>query len=203
MKRIVFLTSFLLCLTHLTFAQKSAIDKAVDSCCKCLEAIKDKIKSPADFDKYGQGCIVKGAMPFINEISKEEQIPIEDLDEDIGEKLGQKIGLKLVSECTVFLELIAQYASEDEEEDAVTGKVSGVVSSVDIMEYVYLNIKESSGKVVKVIWVEYFSGSDDFKNDPALLKGKNVEASWKQAEIYNISQKDFITVKKLTSLKLK
>jgi hypothetical protein len=194
---------FLFIFTAPAFGQKSSMDKAVDSTCKCLEAIKDKIKNSADFDKLGQGCIIKAALPYIEGISKEENIPIKELNEDVGEKLGQKIGMKLISGCPAFMELISLYSNDNKDSDIVTGKSSGVVTNVDISDHVYLNIKESSGKITKVIWVEYFPGSDEYKSNPAALKGKQVEVEWKQTEIYYIAQKDFAIVKQVSKLTVK
>lgn len=202
-KTILFTLTLFIFFTATAQDKRMAIDKAVDSTCKCLEAAKDKIKTPADFNKYGEGCIIKSAMPFLEEIAKEENIPIDLLDdgEEIGEKLGNKIGMKLVTDCPAFLDLVAQYAG-DGDEGEVTGKVNGTVSSVEVGEHLYINVREQSGKVVKLVWLQYFPGADDFKSSPDTLKGKKVNIQWKQVELYTVKQKDFITVKQLTKLEL-
>ena len=203
-KAILFTLTFFTVFIATAQTKRTAIDKAVDSTCKCLEAAKDKIKSEADFDKIGEGCIIKSAMPFLSEIAKEENIPIDLLDdgEEIGEKLGNKIGMKLIIDCPAFLDLIAQYANNEGDEAEVTGKTSGTVSSVETGEHLYINVREQSGKVVKLVWLQYFPGADDFKSSPDALKGKKVKIQWKQVELYTVKQKDFITVKQLVKLEL-
>lgn len=203
MKQAFLLVLTIFIVTVATAQKRSAIDKAVDSTCKCLEAVKAKIKSPEDFDKYGEGCVIKSAIPFLPEIAKEEKIPLDELgdDDEIGDKMGKKIGLKLVTDCPVFLELVAQYSGEDDEDEGeVTGKLKGTVTSVEAGDHLYINVKEETGKIVKLVWLQYFPGVDDFKSSPDALKGKKVSVQWKQVEVYAVKQKDFVTVKQVVKL---
>lgn len=182
-------------------AQQKAIDKAADSTCRCLTAMKDSIKTEADFEKAGENCTIKGMLPYLEEIAKEENISLEDIDdeEEVGEQLGEKIGMKLVVNCPFFIELITQLDIFDEEK-TVTGEISGSVTDVETNDHVYLHIKDQSGKITKLIWLEYFPGSDEFKSHPGQLKGKNVTIKWKQIELYLVRHKDFIVSKVITKL---
>lgn len=180
------------------FAQKNYLDKVTDSTCKCLEASKDKIENAADFDKVGEACIIKSALPFLDSFAKDENMPVEDFDEEMGHKLGQKIGMKLITSCPFFIDLMALYS--EEANDIVTGKASGLVTGVQISDHVYLDIKELSGKITKLAWVQYFPGAGAFKSSPSGLKGKRVEVEWIQQEIYVIAKKDFVTMKVITKL---
>jgi hypothetical protein len=182
------------------FAQKTALDKAADSTCKCLTAVRDKIKSSQAFDEKGQACILKSVAPFLADISKEENISLEELNKDVGEKLGNKIGYKLFATCPAFAELASQYIAGENEE--ATSETTGIVTDVLISDQIYLNVKDKTGKIIKLAWIEYFPGSDDYKTAPASLKGKKVTLEWKQIELYNVKQKDFITTKEITRLSL-
>ncbi|TMI69735.1 MAG: hypothetical protein E6H09_18775 [Bacteroidetes bacterium] len=185
------------------FTQKNYLDKVTDSTCKCLEAGKAKVKSEADLDKLGENCILKAATPYLDSFSRDENVKIEDLDGEIGNKIGQKIGMKLVTNCPAFVELIATFSNSQDEPEVVTGKTSGTVTAVTTSDHIFLSIKEASGKITRLAWIEYFPGADEYKSNPALLKGKQVEVEWKQSEIYNIANKDFAIVKVISKLRVK
>ena len=187
------------CGTISAFAQKNYVDNVADSACKCMEAIKNKIKNASDFDKQAEACILNAALPYMDTFAKEENIPVEELNEDMGSILGKKIGMKLVANCPLFIELAQAYSAGDEK-DIVTGTATGVVTAVQISDHVYLTIKEASGKITKVVWMYYFTGADDYKANPARVKGRKVEVDWEEADIYFIVKKDFSTVKAISKL---
>ena len=197
MKKYLAVVIFIVCAIP-AFTQKNYLDKVADSTCQCLEKGKEKIKSAADFDKLGEICIMKAATPYLDSFARDENIPVEELDDKLGDKLGQKIGLKLVTNCPVFVELMAAHYTDDEK-----NVITGLVTGVQISDHVYLTIKEPSGKITKVVWLEYFSGADTYKSNPARLNGKKVEVEWEETDLYYIAKKDFITVKVITKLVVK
>ena len=185
-------------------AQKTALEKVVDSSCKCLNGLRGKIKNGDDFNKLGQGCIMSAAAPYLEEIAKDEGISMDSLDSDGGEKLGQKIGIKLATSCPAFLEMYAQYGQNEEESSVVKGTVKGTITLVDPSSGNFtLTIKDDAGKLTKLTWLTYFEGADDYKANPLLLKGKKAEITWVQVELYSVKQKDFIVVKEVTGLSVK
>lgn len=193
----------LIAFTVPAFSQKSYLDKVADSTCKCMEAGKNTVKTESDLDKLGERCIMKSALPFIDSFAKEEGLKVDEIDSEFGNKVGQKIGMKLLTSCPVFVELMATFSSGTDDEEIITGKITGTVTDVTMSDHVYLNIKESNGKITKLTWIEYFPGADDYKASPARLKGKQVEAEWQQTEIYNVSKKDFVGVKVVRGLRVK
>jgi len=203
----IILSVFVLFSFQGVFAQQTAIEKVSDSACHCLTAIKDSIKTSADFETRGQGCIIKAMLAHVTELAKEEGINVDDLinenddSEVLGEQIGTKIGINLVTNCPDFLELVMKYDTDEESEgEVVKGSISGVISKVEKEDQLYLHIKESSGKITKLIWLEYFPGADDYKADPEKLKGKEVTANWRMLELYSLKQKDFILSKTITKL---
>lgn len=191
------------CLAVSAYTQKGYMDKITDSACKCVEAVKAQVKTMADFDKVGEECLMNATTPYLDSIAKEENIPAEEFTEDTWNKIGQKIGVRLAGNCPAFVKLIAAFPDAGESAGAVTGKVSGVIAAVQITDHVYITIKEPSGTITKLAWVYYFPGSDDYKANPAKLKGKKVEANWTEDEIYVIAKKDFVVVKVLGELVVK
>ena len=185
------------------FSQKTYLDIVADSTCKCMEAGKNTVKSEADFDKLSEKCIMKAAIPYIDSFAKEEGIKIDEFDSELGNKVGQRIGMKLLTNCPTFIELIAEFSNDKDDEEVLTGKTTGTVTDVVISDHVYLHIKETTGKITKLAWVDYFPGADVYKKNPSLLKGKQVEAEWKQSQLYSIVNKDFVEVKVVRGLRVK
>ncbi|MET0394126.1 MAG: hypothetical protein ABW019_13330 [Chitinophagaceae bacterium] len=198
MRKLLFIVTVCF-LTANAAAQKTALEKAVDSSCKCLNEVKSRIKSSKDFDELAQNCILKASAIHFEAIAKEEGIDFEKLDDETGEKIGEKIGMKLALSCPAFLELFMQYGDVDDE-DVIKGEVKGTVTYVEATDHVYVTVKDAAGKLTKVIWLDYFEGADEYKANPLLLKGKAVTISWVQAEIYSVKQKDFISIKRISKL---
>ncbi len=201
--KIYFVAIIFLACTSPVFAQSTYLDKVADDACRCFETAKDKIKNEADFNKAAENCISTAMMPYLDSFSKDENVPVEELDKEVGAKIGQKMGVKLAKSCPVFLQLVTDYALDKEEDDIVTGTATGLITAVHITDHVYLDIKGSSGKITKVVWLHYFPGADDYKSSPARLKGKKVEVEWLEQEIYFIAKKDFGLVKAISKLGIK
>lgn len=199
-----FIIVFVITLTGgIVSAQKTALEKVVDSSCKCLNEIKGKIKNTDDFNKLGQGCIMQAAAPHLEEIAKDEGIPLEKMDEDGGEKIGEKIGIKLATSCPAFLELFTQFGQDDEEQGVIKGSVKGTIINVEVNDQLTLTLKDDAGKLTKLTWLTYFEGADEYKTNPLVLKGRKAELNWVQVELYAVKQKDFILVKEITKLSVK
>lgn len=198
MKKLLFIATVCLLAVN-AMAQKTALEKVVDSSCKCLTESKARIKSSKDFDELGQECFIKSSAPYLEAIAKEEGLSVDSLDDELGERIGEKIGMKLALSCPAFLELLMEYGGIAEKEE-MRGEATGVVTNVETADHVYVTVKDGTGKLTRVIWLDYFEGADKYKADPSSLKGKKVNIRWVQADIYSVKQKDFIPVKKISKL---
>jgi hypothetical protein len=124
---------------------------------------------------------------------------------DDMEKVGREIGMKLASDCPIFLKFITQFQgikpgnTPKKNSSTITGNFIKLVSG-DIS---YFQIKDKTGKIEKIWWMEYFEGADALTNNIKLLLNKKVMVTYTEREIYNASIKDYMKVKVATGMEVK
>ena len=206
MKKAILSTVLIIAGLQIIYAQgTSAVDKVTKSTCDCFTKQKDNIKNEADAEKILGVCLLKAASDKLPALQKE--LKLKTWNEAAGNKLGQAVGLKLATECPVFLEKMMGVKTEKEAPKtqlASTEKSNfiGEVVKIETDGYTYIHIKNEAGRITKFLWLEYFKGSDDYKQKPELLIGKKVEIQWQQVEIYNAKLNDYSNEKEVMELKI-
>jgi hypothetical protein len=115
------------------------------------------------------------------------------------ESLGEKVGLKMATKCpSVF----ASFANTEEESPTNLIEITGKIKSVELTDIGTLILKEDSGKEHRLVWVTYFSGSDDFVGDPKKLLSKGVTISYETLDIFFPKSKSYVTSKVIKGLKI-
>lgn len=172
---------------------KAELDTLAQKTCNCL-AGKQLTGTSTDDLKVTLGvCLI-------------EQIQVLGLDveltEETGMELGKKVGLIMVGKCpNVFASLAKEKIKEKEE--AKKSIISGKIKSIEEKEYSTLVVKEeSSGKETKLLWIFYFTGSDEFREDPKKLIGKKVKLTYSIQDVYNQKSRDYVTSKIINKLEM-
>jgi len=206
MKQTLLPIAFLLCSIHALIAQPTpALDKVTKLTCECFTKQKDKIKNQADAEKVIGICLFQSGQDKIAALQKE--LRIKTLNEAGGRKIGEAVGIKLATNCPEFVsKMIAatSITTEDKTKLTATEKSNyiGEIVQVETNGYTFIHIKNEAGRVSKFLWLEYFKGSDAYKQNPQTLVGKNVEIQWQLIEIYDGKLNDYMQVKEIRDLKV-
>lgn len=120
-------------------------------------------------------------------------------------EMGKEVGMKLATDCPSFLKVFAnnpgvlKEALAKDEPVSKTSTLSGTLIKIVPGDISYIQVRDASGKLQKIWWMEYFQGSDKLMNESAKYLNKTVKLGYTEKEIYNATLKDYVKVKVLTS----
>lgn len=213
MKRTVFIIAAMLMFCGFAQAQAkpakdTSIKKVAVSICNCLEKNHvEKAGTEEEMQQIFLQCIFDSASSVIGDVLTSGD---GDMKQN-GEEFGQKIALELMnSGCQPFIQMSVKLAKgsmgADDETDAkpVLKSVDGVITKVEEKDFLYITVKQSTGREVILIYMDYVDGSDGWIKDAAAkLANKSVSASYTESEIYQPKIKDFANLKVLKKLEIK
>ncbi|HNP23096.1 MAG TPA: hypothetical protein PKM63_02835 [Panacibacter sp.] len=210
MKRTVFIVSALLMFCGFTQAQNksskdTSIKKVAVSICNCLEKNHvEKANTEEEMQQVFLQCIFDSASSVIGDV-----LTSGDGDaKQNGEEFGQKIALELMnSGCQPFIQMSVKLAKgnlgADDDADAKPAlkSVDGIITKVEEKDFLYITVKQSTGREMILIYMDYVDGSDGWIKDAAAkLTNKTVSVSYEESEIYQPKIKDFANLKVLRKL---
>lgn len=174
MKKNILLLTILAIVSFPIFSQTDEVYKTIaKETCECIG------KKNYDYAKADRAEVEMTLGLCMLESAQKNKLPIEISDTESMTALGEKVGLLMVGVCPdlfkVFIEKAQPEVEEDETEFFTT---TGTVKSIEEKDFIFINLKDESGKDYKFIWLYYFQGSDDFKTDPKKLIGKKVEITY-------------------------
>jgi hypothetical protein len=129
-------------------------------------------------------------LPVINKYEKElKQVYGKDMSTvDILSVAAEDIGMKLALECPAFIKIIADNPGlmmdripKNTIYKSVTGKLIKIVPG----EFASLLVKKGDGKLVKILWMEAFTGAEALRTWPQQWTGMDVTVFYDEKEMYN------------------
>jgi hypothetical protein len=196
MKKLIILNLFLFVAMSVS-AQDDIHKKIAAETCDCVT------KKNIDTSKRSEVEMALG-LCMLQSIQA-NQVDIEVSDEMAMSRFGEKVGLQMAPICPdLFKVFMTEDAFEEEEEpqEVQTIQLTGKVKAIESGDLVYIVLKEDSGKEHKLLWLRYFSGSDDFKDDPKKLIGKKITISYQEIECYFPKLKGYYNAKEIVELTL-
>lgn len=190
MKQLFFIVTFFS--SFFAAAQEDVFKTVAKETCECLE------KRTLDFTKRKEVEIALGLCMI--ESAQNNNMDLDMADGDAMRKLGEKVGLQMASICPKVFE--AFIGDDEETEEATNISISGKIKSIEEGDFLYVNFKEDSGKEHKLIWLRYFSGSDEFQEDPKKLVGKRGTVTYQNIECYLPKAKIYYNNKEIIDLQL-
>jgi hypothetical protein len=185
------------------FSQTEEVYKTIaKETCDCLA------KKNFDYKKAGKAEIQMALGLCMMESAQRSNLTIDPTNMQQMTELGQKIGLQMAPICPEVFQAFTEDAEklmgqEEEEEDPEFFTLSGKVKSVEEKDFFYINVKESTGKENKFIWLYYFDGSDEFKDDPKKLIGKDVTITYMLLEVLQPKSKVYYNLNVISGLEIK
>jgi hypothetical protein len=187
--------SLLLCLlfvSTMVLAQEDIYKTIATETCDCVS------KRGIDSSKRNEVEVALGLCML--ESIQAHDVDVQLTDEAAMTAFGEKVGLQMAPICPLLF--TAFMGDETEEEQVAVLEVAGKVKSIEMDEFLFLIVKDDSGKEHRLLWFRYFPGSDDFKGDPKKLVGKNVTVLYENQECYFPKAKTYRDSKEIRELKL-
>ena len=146
-------------------------------------------------------------MPVVMKYQEELQTAfgISMEDQSGMEKMGMEIGLQLAKDCPAFLKMFVNNSGALKEivgnnTDAAVMSISGTLLKIVTGDFTCIQVKDASGKIEKLWWMEYFDGSAKLITDATTMLNKQVKVKYTEKEMYNATLKEYIKIKVIKGL---
>ncbi len=142
----------------------------------------------------------------IKEVYKVDEV----MESKTMEIVGRDIGMKLVNVCPSFLKIFVNGLADDNKKvtDAPVAAVEevksvfGMLTAITQTEMATLVVKDRTGKLTKIVWLDQFVGSDLVQANAAKFINKPVTIKFIEREIYNATLKRYTKIKVAYSISL-
>ncbi len=207
MKKILICCSILLFSSVCLFAQisKDSLLKLMTK--ETCTQITNKDFSGKNMDEL-QMELGLAMMPVVMKYQEELQTAfgISMEDQSGMEKMGMEIGLQLAKDCPAFLKMFVNNPTALKEiaggsnTDATVMSINGTLQKIVTGDFTYIQVKDASGKIEKLWWMEYFDGSAKLITDATTMVNKQVKVKYTEKEMYNATLKEYIKIKVIKGL---
>ncbi len=203
------LTAMLLIGGAITIHAQDVLDKVAEGSCSCVKQIDRSLKGD-DLETQLGLCIVQQFSQHNDELKRQYHVTVDDLGTSKGKKLAEQVGVKMVSKCPdEMVRIVANSkASEGDGQAAAAGSTTGSFDGASVNDiiqgqYATVLVRDGSGREQKLLWLEYFDGSDLLKDGASAVKGKKFKIDYVEKEIYNPTLRDYVKTKVITRVAVK
>ena len=191
----------LLCLAFtglISFAQETTLDKISKETCEYLSALDLKTLSSKEKNMELGLYIIKLYTKYEAKLKEEGIFMDLTKGKQGGAEFGEKIGVNMIKFCP---DVLIALASEDAKSEEVTSAyLEGTIKKISGEELYTVEIKDTTGKTQKLIWLNNFEGSDELIELEKKAKGKSVKVSYENIEYFSPKLKEYIVRKKITKV---
>jgi hypothetical protein len=181
-------------------AQENYMDTIVEQACSCVSAIGEE----EELNSTNLGlCILNEAVKFKEELLRDHNINMANIDVE-GEALGRLVALEMLSVCPDQLKRMVNARQNEPdaaaEEETSYYSVTGQVKSIQKSDFVSFSITNEEGKTSKFYWLTFIEGNFDIQEEYPSLKGRNVEVTYSEIELYDPQIEEYRTFNVIDSL---
>lgn len=165
------------------------LEELAASTCQCITA--------KNIDKNDRNALQAQLGICMLEAAGKLNIKFDGWSQDEFRQMGEKVGLRMAMKCPSIFESFANQAIQESEGET---ELKGRIKAVELNDPTTLVLREESGKEHRLLWINYFAGSDDFAGDPKKLVNRTVTVQYQVSEIYFSKSKGYLASKVLTKL---
>lgn len=196
MKKIAFLLLFV---STTMFSQKLTKDqllvKLSETTCDCSQ---DKEFTKENYEMTLGLCLFEAVGKYEKDVEKYYGKDYMSKMEEIGGDVGEKIALN----CPKLLKVIMDNVLDEEEEMVEENEdefVEGYFTSAKVDGFLYVNLKEDSGKTHQLLFINSFDNSF-LITDKVLNENDKIEVYYFEAELYNAKTAKYENFKVITDI---
>jgi len=173
--------------------------KLTDSLCSCithldLSALHTKKEAVDAFmDCFGKQSDLLVAVAQEKNLSMEDNTAMHNLGAGIAKNL-------MTEKCQGFMALAVKMAGKDDDAGSGSNATAGKFKRIDNKGFNYIVVVGDDNQEKSFLWLQQFTGSENFVGNPASLAGKRLKIEWKEIEVYLPEAKGYSKVKEITAI---
>jgi hypothetical protein len=172
------------------------LDKLADYSCNCLSQKNLDNASTEEIQMQMGFCIMEAVGKYPDEFQKAYG-SLDPSDQAAMTKLGEDIGMKMAFKCPNTLMKLAVMETQTTTTSTVTtvSTLKGTLKAVEGDDFSQLVIRDEAGRTHKLLWLEYFNGSERLISSPEKAIGRQVTVQYETIECYSPKVNDYINCK--------
>lgn len=209
MKTIVNILFFLVVIN--SYSQEY-MEKIAEGTCECITKKKIDLKKDEQLKLSLGLCMMESYSKYEHLVPKKERLDLSNSSQ--MRTFGEKLGMKMISYCPDFIlalgrsELKKDQAAEINEDESSDESpisieedsfVEGNFYSVSKENYLYLTLKESSGKSHQLYLINNFENSF-LITDNVLKPNDKIKVNYFETELYDVKLNKFLRTKVITDI---
>ena len=131
------------------------------------------------------------------------KIEIDITDNTAMRRFGEKVGVQMAPICPNVFTILSDDDSANDDASSEVFTVAGKVKSVDENEFMFITVKEETGKETRMVWLRHFKGSDEYLSNPRQLVGKKVTVKYRSIDCYLPKAKGYFAYKEIVEMQFK
>lgn len=165
------------------------MDEIAQKTCECLENVSDSLNAD-DFSMKVGLCMIDVASPYKKQLKKDYGIDFNNIETE-GEELGRLIGMKMVGFCPEALMRMASKINDEDElelDEPANEQVktyTGVITKVEVSQFVVFTVKNSNGKLSKFYWLNFIDSNRELTADYEAFEGGFTIISYESQEFFD------------------
>jgi len=206
MKKILLTASLFCSLTCFcqTITKETLLKKMSAEIC---DELAKKVESKKKIDNL-ETELGLAMLPTVTKYTKEikEVYKSEPFEGNTMEVVGEDLGGIMATDCPAFVQLLTNNSEATADlisgNKKSTGSVKGTFIKLVEAEFSYVEVKNSTGKIEKLFWMDYFEGADNLVSQPNKFSNKKVKVSYVEKEVYRASIKEYVKIKVISSIEI-
>lgn len=175
-------------------------DKLAAEACDCIGEKDTDGMSTEDLQMQLSMCLME-AVGNNQAAFQEEYGTLNPSDQETMQQLGQDIGMRMVTKCPQYMMKLAnQQAPPASAAPEQKNVLSGTVKAVGGDEVGIVTVVEDNGRSHKLLWLDFFPGSDRLQNASEAI-GKKVMVEFQEMEIYSPKAQEYFKRKKIVGIR--
>jgi hypothetical protein len=177
-------------------------DQLASEACECIGKKDVDNMDAEDLQMQLSLCLME-AVGNNQAAFEKEYGTLDPSNQEALQQMGQDIGMRMVTKCPQYMMKLASQAPGQQQmapaPSKVQAKLAGTIKSVEGDEVGVVTIAEASGRTHRLLWLDFFSGSDKLQ-DTKQAVGKKVTVQYEEIEAYSPKAQEYIKRKKLTGV---
>jgi hypothetical protein len=171
--------------------------KLTDSLCSCITHLdQNKLHTKKEATDAFMDCFTKQS-DLLVEVAQEKKLDM--TDNAAMHDLGVEIAKNLMNEkCAGFMQLAVKMAQKGDAGSSPT--IEGRFKRIENKGFNYIIVADDDNQEKSFLWLQQFSGSENFMKDPENLAGKRLRIDWKEIEVYLPDARGYYKVKEITGI---
>ena len=187
---------FLLVFSCFTAFSQDVKEKIAKETCDCVSKLDIATMSSSDLELNFGLCMLEAYNNHSGQFSESEKLDFENSVQ--MEKFGEEIATKMLSFCSdLILKLGEGYSDDNLNEN--TPAITGVFEGSKIETFYTISVKESNGKITKLIVLDYFKNAN-LITDKLIKNNQSVTISYYETEIFDAKLNKFVPAKIVTDI---